>query len=117
MKKFLAGFSNAMKGILTAVAGQMNLKVQLIIALLVVAAGFYFEITALEWCVLLLIIGVVLALEMMNTAIEHLVDLVTTEWKPLAGKVKDIAAGSVLVAACASIVIGWLIFGKYFMER
>ena len=113
MNKFLKSFVYATQGIGAALQGHRNLVIQVFIAMLVVLAGFYFSITSMEWCVLLLAISVVIGLEMMNTAIENLVNLVTTEWKPLAGKVKDIAAGAVLFASMIAVIIGIILFRQY----
>jgi diacylglycerol kinase len=113
MKKFFRSFTYAFNGIRTSFADQLNLKVHFMIALLVIAAGFYFGISRSDWCVIVLTIALVIALEMMNSAIESVVDLVTTERKPLAGKVKDIAAGAVLFASVMSVIIGVIIFSKY----
>ena len=116
MKRFLKSFVHAIRGIWSGVADQRNLKVQIAIAAIVVVAGFYFRITPGEWSIVLLCIGLVLGLEMINSALESLVDLVTPERKPLAGKIKDIAAGAVLIASCIAVGIGILIFRKYVME-
>ena len=113
MKYFIKSFVYAMNGIWSGVADQLNLKVQIGVALFVVAAGFYYHITPMEWCVILLCIGLVLGLEMMNSAIESLVDLVTLERNPLAGRIKDIAAGAVLLVSFISVVIGVIVFRKY----
>lgn len=113
MKKFIKGFRYAFSGIRIAFSEQLNLKVQLGVAVIVVAAGFYYHVTNLEWLALLIIISLVLSLEMVNSAVESLVDLVTLERKPLAGKVKDIAAGAVLIVSLLAIVVGFLIFKKY----
>ena len=113
MKYFFKSFVYAMNGIWSGVADQLNLKVQIGVALFVVAAGFYYHITPMEWCVILLCIGLVLGLEMMNSAIESLVDLVTLERNPLAGRIKDIAAGAVLLVSFISVVIGVIVFRKY----
>ena len=113
MKKFLRSFTYAFNGIRASFADQFNLKVHFMVAALVIAAGFYFGINRNEWCTLVLSIALVIALEMMNSAMESLVDLVTTERKPLAGKVKDIAAGAVLFASLMSVIIGVIIFSKY----
>jgi diacylglycerol kinase len=113
VKAFFKSFSYAVKGILAAVKEQRNLKIHLVVAVLVIALGFYFQITNIEWCILLLTIGLVIGLELINTAIENLVDLVTSERKPLAGKIKDIAAGAVLVAAVIAVVIGVVVFKEY----
>lgn len=103
-----------MQGIIVSVREQVNLKIQIVIALGVVVLGIYFRITMKEWAILVLVIGLVLGLELMNTSIENLVDLVTKERKPLAGKIKDIAAGAVLIVSLSALIIGWLIFKPYF---
>lgn len=106
---------NALNGIGFSLKEQRNLKVQAILAFITIGAGFYFNITATEWCFILLSIAAVVGLEMINTAIENLVDLVTQERKPLAGKVKDVAAGAVLFASFMALVTGVIIFRKYLL--
>jgi len=113
MSSFLKSFVYAIKGITAAVAGQRNLKVQVTVALLTIGAGFYFAIPAIEWCAILLTIAMVIGLELMNSAIENVVDLVTREQHPLAGKAKDIAAGAVLFVSVIAVIIGVIIFKKY----
>ena len=113
MKSFFKSFYYAFNGILTALT-QVNLRVHLTAAVVAVAAGFYFDITTGEWLMVILAIGFVISMELMNTAMEHLVNLVSPQHQPLAGKVKDIAAGAVLVASAAAGVIGVMIFWKYF---
>lgn len=113
MKGFLRSFLYALQGLRASFSEQRNLKVQTLVALITVGAGFYFSITSTEWCIILLTIGLVLGLEMINTSIESLVDLVTLERKPLAGKIKDIAAGAVLAASVMALIIGVIIFRKY----
>ena len=82
---------------------------------MVICAGFYFRITTSEWCWLVLCFGMVLSAELFNTAIENLVDMVSPEYHPLAGKVKDVAAGAVVVTAGTSVIIALLIFKKYIL--
>ena len=86
------------------------MKIHCIAALLVVTAGFFFHISAIEWCICLVLFGLVMALELVNTAVEAVVDLVTTERKPLAKIAKDTAAGAVLIAAIMAAVAGLIIF-------
>ena len=81
--------------------------------LLVIGAGFAFGITPGEWTAICLCIGLVVSAELFNTAIERLVDLVSPQRHPLAGQVKDIAAGAVLVCALAAIAVGLIIFVPY----
>ena len=113
MKSFFRSFIYALHGIWSGVADQRNLKFQLAIAVVVIGAGFYVSITSIEWCIILLCIALVIGLELVNTALENLVDLVTIERNPLAGKIKDIAAGAVLVVSVISLIIGLIIFRKY----
>jgi diacylglycerol kinase len=113
LHNFLRSFGYALNGIRVSLSGQRNLKVQSVVALVSVGAGLYFGISAIEWCVLLFSIALVISLEMVNSAIEDLVDLVTLERKPLAGRIKDIAAGAVLFASVVALIVGVLVFRKY----
>ena len=115
MKSFFKSFLYAIQGVWSALNVQRNIKVQLTIAVVVILAGFYLSITDVEWCILLLCIALVIGLELVNTALENLVDLVTQERHPLAGRVKDIAAGAVLFASVVTLVIGIIIFKKYLL--
>jgi diacylglycerol kinase len=115
MREFLKSFIYALQGIWSGIADQRNLKFQLAVAIVVVGAGFYLSIQPIEWCIILMCISLVISLELINTAVENLVDLVTLERKPLAGKIKDIAAGAVLIASAISLIIGVIVFRKYLM--
>jgi len=77
----------------------------------VLAAGWFFGITRIEWCAVVAAIGLVVTAEGVNTAIEAVVDLASPEQHPLAGRAKDVAAGAVLLAAVTAAVIGLLVFG------
>ena len=99
LKKQIRSFGYAWKGIRQCVGKEQNLSFHLITTAVVIAAGFFFGITRTEWVVIILCIGMVIAAELFNTAIEKLVDLVSPERHPIAGQVKDIAAGAVLVCA------------------
>ena len=115
MREFLKSFIYALQGIWSGISDQRNLKFQLAVAIVVVGAGFYLAIQPIEWCIILMCISLVISLELVNTAVENLVDLVTLERKPLAGKIKDIAAGAVLIASTISLIIGMIVFRKYLM--
>lgn len=112
-KKQLRSFGYAWKGIRCCVGKEQNLSFHLIATVLVVIAGWQLGITRTEWAILLLCIGMVIAAELFNTAIEKLVDLVSPGRHPLAGQVKDIAAGAVLVCAATAAIIGLIIFVPY----
>jgi len=110
MKKRIRSFGYAGKGIRVVFSSEPNMKIHIAIAILVVIAGFFFSITTIEWILCLFCIGLVFGMEMMNTAIENVVDLASPKLHPLAGNAKDIAAGAVLICAIISVIIGLLIF-------
>lgn len=103
-------FFYAGRGLIDTLASQRNMKIHLLASIAVIAAGLYFRISSLEWVMLILTIGLVMTLEIINTAIECAVDLITRERQPLARKAKDAAAGAVLLAAGLSVIIGLIIF-------
>ncbi len=108
-KRLLSSFRFAGNGLRLALC-EPNMRVHIAAGIFISAAGFIFDLTRMEWCVLLLTITGVISLEMVNTAIEKTVDLVTEEYKPLAKMAKDLAAGAVLIFAIAAIIIGGLLF-------
>ncbi len=110
MKKRIKSFGYAGRGIRTVFDSEMNMKIHLVVTLLVIICGFFFKISLTEWLFCLLCFGLVLTAEMMNTAIENFVDLVSPQQHPLAGRAKDIAAGAVLISSIISAIIGLLIF-------
>ena len=76
----------------------------------VIAAGLVLHLSVTEWCICLVLFGLILSLELVNTAVESVVDLVTEERKPLAKVAKDTAAGAVLISAIMAAIIGCVIF-------
>lgn len=106
----LHSFRFAFRGILLMVKTQHNFWVHLVLASLTIIAGFFFHIRLAEWIMVIFAIGMVLSAETFNSAIEQLTDLVSPEIHPTAGRVKDIAAGAVLLSAIAAALIGLLIF-------
>lgn len=109
-KKLLHSFRYAWKGYGHCVGKEQNLNLHLIASGAVVIAGFVSGITRMEWMVVILCIGMVIAAELFNTSIEKLVDLVSPDHHPIAGQVKDIAAGAVLICAVAAAITGLVIF-------
>lgn len=110
----LASFKYALTGILKVIKHEHNFRIHLVAAIIVIVAGFYFQVTTNEWLWLIGAIVSVLSLEMINTAIEKLVDLKEPEYNPKAGLIKDIAAGAVLIASIGALAIGVIIFWPYF---
>lgn len=111
-----ASFGYAFEGIRTGIRNERNMKIHCVAIILVTLAGTLFQITATQWCICLLLFALVASLELVNTAIEAVVDLVTEEKKPLAKIAKDTAAGAVLFAAIISVIIGCIIFLPYVLE-
>ena len=109
-------FGYAFEGIWTGIRNVRNMKIHCLAIIVVTLTGTLFQITAMEWCLSLLLFALVAALELVNTAIEAVVDLVTEEKKPLAKIAKDTAAGAVLFAAIISVIIGCIIFLPYVLE-
>jgi diacylglycerol kinase len=96
-----------------AIRNEPNMRIHLAAALLVGAAGWWLHITRAEWFALAVAVGLVFMAELMNSAIELLCDHVSPERNATIGKVKDIAAGAVLVAALTALVIGAIVFWPY----
>ena len=107
---FNESLGHALDGIEYTINHERNFKIELFFAIAVTIMSFILKVSIIEWGILVLVISMVLALEMINTAIERCVDLVTKEYKELAKNAKDIAAGAVLVMSMFSVVIGIIIF-------
>lgn len=103
-------FRYAFRGLVDLFRTQSNARFHAGAVFAAVFAGYWLDISRLEWVAVVLCIAVVLALEAVNTALEYLTDLVSPDYHPLAGKAKDVAAGAVLVAAIGAAVVGGLIF-------
>ncbi len=110
MNKLIKSFGYAIKGIKSVFGSEANMKIHGFVGFVVVICGIIFKISINEWLLCLLCFGLVLSMELVNTAIETIVDLVSPDQNPLAGKAKDIAAGAVLISAIISATIGLIIF-------
>lgn len=104
------GFKNAFQGLKFAFISERNFKIQILFFIIVISAGFYFEIQRLEWLAIFSISGFVISLELINSAIEKLCDLYSTEQNPKIKWVKDVSAAAVLVSSLISIGVGLTIF-------
>lgn len=113
LKKRIKSFGYAFKGIASLIGKEHNAWIHCTAIVLVTIAGFHFGITPTEWCIVVLCFGLVLAAEGFNTAIERLVDLVSPDFHPIAGDVKDVAAGAVLICAIAAAIVGMIVFIPY----
>lgn len=110
MKRFLVSLGYALEGIRFGIMTQRHLRFHLVAACLALAAGVWKGLQPVAWGLLVLLIAAVFAAELMNTALEAVVDLVSPRQHPLAKAAKDTAAGAVLVLAGAALVIAVLLF-------
>lgn len=110
IKKRVKSFTYAGRGLKSFIGKEHNAWIHSIITILVIILGFTLHISISEWIAITICVGVVLSAEAFNTAIERLVNLVSPEHNEIAGDVKDIAAGAVLITAIAAAIVGFIIF-------
>ena len=103
-------FRYAINGCSSAFRSEVNMRIHIIAAALACVAGFYFELSPVEWTLIIFCIVLVISFELINTAIEELCDLVHPEQHPVIKKIKDVAAAAVLLAAVGSVVVALIIF-------
>jgi diacylglycerol kinase len=107
--KFFRSFSYALRGIGTVFKEEFNARVHLLAAMVVIVLGFVLKVSAWEWIILILVMGGVFTMELINTSIEKLADLYSTEFNPKIKKIKDLSAGAVLVASITALLMGFII--------
>ncbi|MDO1514472.1 diacylglycerol kinase family protein [Maribacter confluentis] len=100
----------ALKGAWLLVRTEASIKIQVVIAMVVTIAGFYFEISSTEWILQIFAIALVLGIEGLNTAVEKISDYVQPEFDVKIGFIKDISAGAVMLVSIASAIIGLIIY-------
>lgn len=108
----LASFGHALRGLRVFVS-QPNARIHCVAAVVVVALGWWLQVSAMQWVALVLAIALVMGAEALNTAIEYVVDLASPEWHTLARDAKDVAAAAVLVCSIGAAVVGVLVFWPY----
>lgn len=108
--------SDALQGIIQVVRWERNMRIHLFLGLLVVIFATVLGVSRLEMVALITVIGVVFMAELFNTAVEEIVNLITPDFYPLAGIIKNVSAGAVLVAALISVAVGYLVFVDYILH-
>ncbi len=111
--KRLKGCGYALKGAVTLLKTEASIQVQAFIAILMTIIGFYFDITATEWIIQTIAIGLIMSLEGMNTAAEAIADFIHPEFHEKIGHIKDIAAGAVFITAITAVIVGCIIYIPY----
>lgn len=112
-----AAFGYAFEGIATAWRRQRNVRIHAVLAVLVVIAGIVLGLSPLSWAIVGLAIALVLVAELLNTALEALVDLVSPDEHPLAKHAKDVAAAAVLVASAGALAAGAFVLAATLLKR
>lgn len=110
IKKLINSFKYPIKGLKYAYRNEQNLAVDVGVSIIVLIAGIIFKLSLVEWIIIIFLIGIVISLELINTSIEAVVDLVTEEYHPLAKVAKDTSASAVFIIAIVSAIIGIIIF-------
>lgn len=108
--KFFRSFQFAARGIVDLFRFENNAKIHLLAAAVAIGAGSWLGLSAMEWAMIATQMGLVIATEAFNTALEKMADRVTTERDPLIKAAKDLASGAVLIVAFTALVVGLLIF-------
>lgn len=114
-RNLISSFQYAVDGIVFVLQTQRNMKVHFLIGILVIFLAAMLNVTRLELLILVMTVGLVIAVEMLNTAVEEVVNLVTVKIHPLARAAKNVAAGAVLVTAVVAVAVGYLIFFEKIM--
>jgi len=110
VKNRLKSVGFALRGALLLMRTEASIKIQVFIALVMTAAGFYFEISDTEWILQIFAIGMVMGVEGMNTAAEKICDYIQPEFDAKIGFIKDISAGAVMLVSIAAAIIGLIIY-------
>lgn len=109
LKQHHISFQNAFAGLWWAITTQPNFRIHLVLSALAIGLSWFLEISPVEWAVITFAIVLGLGAEMINTALESMTDLITTEWRKEAKVAKDVAAGMMLTTAIGALVVGLLI--------
>ncbi|WP_197062969.1 diacylglycerol kinase family protein [Hymenobacter sp. APR13] len=111
LRRRAASFGYALRGVAAALRTEVHLQFHAAATVAVLGLGWYLQLARWEWALVALAVGLVWSLELVNTAVEAVVNLVSPEYHPLAGRAKDVAAGAVLAGAVAAAAVGALVFG------
>lgn len=118
--RFIVGrrpaFEHAFQGLIYVLLTQHNARIHLVMTILVVISGFILKLDALEWAIIIIAIGLVWVTEIINTALEALVDLVTQQYHPLAKTAKDTSAAAVLFASLIAVLLGIVVFTPHLLQ-
>lgn len=115
-RRLLKSFTYAFRGLFRVLREEQNLSIQLLAALIVIFFGIIFQINKIEWCLLVISILLVILMEVANSAIERVTDILKPRIHEYVKEIKDIMAGAVMLASIASVIIGLIIFVPYIIK-
>jgi diacylglycerol kinase len=108
-RKRIKSFKYALRGIIELLKTESNARIHVILAALIIFVCIYLDISSIEWCIIIICIGMVLAAEAFNTSIEKMADHVNPKFHPRIKRIKDLAAAGVLFSALSAAIIGFII--------
>ena len=114
IKRLYKSFTYAFRGLFKTLREEQNLQIQSIAGLVVIILGWYFRIEVEEWLILILVIGLVILMEIINSAIERITDVLKPRLDNYVKEIKDIMAAAVMLASVIAIIVGLIIFIPYF---
>ncbi len=117
IRRFLLSFKYSVQGLKIAYRDEQSMWIHLVLTTLAVIAGFWLNISAMEWLIVIILITLVLGAELINTAVEAAVDLVTCEYHELAKYAKDLASASVFIYSMLALICGGIIFIPKIIEK
>jgi len=117
IRQRLYSFQYAFEGLWYVLRTQKNSWIHVLVSLAVIALGLWLRLSRFEWVIIILTIAMVWMAELMNTALEAIVDMTMPETHPLAKVAKDVSAAAVLLGACAAVMVGFLILGPPLWQR
>ncbi len=114
-RSFIHSLNNAVEGFIHVLKQERNMRVHFLFAFLILLTAVFLGVQRVDWLILCIAVSIVLMAEMINTAVEEMMNLLHPKYHPAVGLVKDISAGMVLVAAVNALILGFFIFSRYWM--
>lgn len=116
VRRLIKSFVYAFRGLFKVIREEQNLRIQIVVSILAVLVGFLLHITLLEWAIIVLIIGLVILMEILNSAVERVSDVLKPRIHTYVKDIKDIMAAAVMVSSIMAVVVGVIIFGPYLVD-
>ena len=116
IKRIVKSFNYAFRGLVKTFREEQNLKIQTIAGLIIIILAWYFQISRLEWLILILVIGLVILMEIINSAVERITDVLKPRINSYVKEIKDIMAAAVMLASLLAVIVGLIIFWPYFLK-